>query len=351
MFHMQAWGAAHAEPAGRALLERLAQKGYPRGMDTKQKKELERREKVLAFWEKHGPEACRDAFGVSRRTLFRWKADAEPGSRAHRNGYARRSVPAALEAEILRLRGEHPKLGKEKLQPLLAAFCRDAGIPAPAEATVGRILAGMRAAGRLSVPLRHSAKTGRLLERKPAAKKEKLRRDGYVPALPGDLLQVDGVTTFALGSRRYTFTAVDLVSRWAYSRTYASATGRNGADFLGRLLEAAPFAVRRMQTDNGGEFLGEFRDAAEAASLTHYFNWARQPKYQGWVERYNRTVQEEFLDWRHASLSGPVEDFNPELEAWLAWYNGERVHRSLGKPCQRLAPLAYLAAAAECQTG
>ena len=88
MFHMQAWGAAHAEPAGRALLERMSRKGYPGAMDTKQKQELARRREILAFWERHGLEACRDAFGTSRATLFRWKAGAAPKSRAHRNGYA-----------------------------------------------------------------------------------------------------------------------------------------------------------------------------------------------------------------------------------------------------------------------
>lgn len=157
--------------------------------------------------------------------------------------------------------------------------------------------------------------------------------------------------TFAEGRRRYTFTAVDLVSRWAFSRTYASASSKNGADFLRRLLVAAPFAVRRIQTGNGGEFLSFFRQAAEAACLVHFFNWARQPRHQGWVERVNRSLQEEFLDWRHSSLAGPTDAFNRELEEWLSRYNGERVHRALGKPCQRLAPLAYLAAAAESQTG
>ncbi len=335
----------------REALEALRGSAYAERMDTYQKKETERRMAALAFWERHGLGACRDAYGVGRATLFRWKRDAVPKSRAHRGGYRRRSVPPALEAEIRRLRLEHPRLGKEKLAPLLAAFCRERGLEAPSEPTVGRILADMRRAGKLAVPLRHSAKTGSLLERRGRAGKPKPRRDGYLPAVPGDLLQVDGVTTFALGSRRYTFTAVDLVSRWAFSRTYASASSRNGADFLRLLLAAAPFEVRRVQTDNGSEFAKEFREAAEAASLVQYFNYPRKPRNQGWVERFNRSLQEEFLDWRHASLAGPAEEFNQELEAWLRWYNGERVHRSLGRPCQRLTPLAYLALAEESQTG
>jgi len=30
------------------------------------------RVRILAFWEKHGDEATKEAFGISHRTLFRW---------------------------------------------------------------------------------------------------------------------------------------------------------------------------------------------------------------------------------------------------------------------------------------
>ena len=36
--------------------------------------EAEKRYRILEFWDKHGLEATRDAFQVSRRTLFHWKA-------------------------------------------------------------------------------------------------------------------------------------------------------------------------------------------------------------------------------------------------------------------------------------
>ena len=109
---------------------------------------------------------------------------------------------------------------------------------------------------------------------------------------------------YTLNQRRYTFTAVDPVSRWAYSKTYKTASSRNGADFLHELVAQAPFQITHIQTDNGSEFMKDLREAAEAASLTHFHNWVKQPKYQGWVERFNRTIQEEFLDWHKISHSG-----------------------------------------------
>lgn len=330
----------------RDALARLAASLYPRNMEHKETEAYRRR--VLAFWNEHGIEAAKDAFSVSRPTLFRWKkAEAEGklagGSTAPKR-VRRRTVPFGLESEILRLREEHPKLGKEKLAPLLAGWCRSAGHPVLSESTVGRILRDMKRTGRLPMPcvLRMDGRSGSLLE-KERARPVKLRRGGYLPRIPGDLLQVDGVTVFVDGVRRYVFTAVDLSSRWAFSRSYGSASSRNGADFLRRLLAVAPFGVARIQTDNGSEFSAEFASAAAAAGVVQFFNWARSPKYQGWVERFNRTLKEEFLNGNRALLRDDVSGFNVALGRWLQWYNGERVHHSLKRGCQRLTPLACLA--------
>ena len=57
-------------------------------------------------------------------------------------------------------------------------------------------------------------------------------------------------------------------------------------------------------------------------------------------ERFNRTLQEEFLD-RHSHLLQDPKKFNGELADWLVWYNSERPHRSLGlkSPIQYMAQL------------
>ncbi|PZP57540.1 MAG: hypothetical protein DI596_09145, partial [Azospira oryzae] len=36
-------------------------------------KDAQERLRILRFWERHGLQATIDAFGVSRRTLYRWK--------------------------------------------------------------------------------------------------------------------------------------------------------------------------------------------------------------------------------------------------------------------------------------
>jgi hypothetical protein len=75
------------------------------------KTEVDRRVKALAFWKKHGPAAALEACDVSRPTLFRWQkqlADSEgrldaldPKSTAPKV-QRKRIVPDGVEAFILR---------------------------------------------------------------------------------------------------------------------------------------------------------------------------------------------------------------------------------------------------------
>src|SRR3989344_2901593 len=90
--------------------------------------EAEKRLRILIFWEKHGDEAAMEAYGVSRRTLYRWQ-EALRRQEGKLNGLDKRStapkkrntrrIPVDLEAEIIRQRKNHHRLGKKKLAPLL----------------------------------------------------------------------------------------------------------------------------------------------------------------------------------------------------------------------------------------
>lgn len=342
------WDDLSGRSEGKSVLENLVKKMYPKFMDTKQKLEIERRENILKFWRTHGSSATLDAFKVTERTLFRWQKEIIPKSRAHQNGYQKRIVDPLINKEIIRLRTIHPRLGKEKITPLLDEYCESLNIICPSETTVGRILVDLKKRNLIptGAQLRLSAQTGRLIEKKFTPKKKKIRRNGYLPLNPGDLLQIDGVMTFVDGKRRYTFTAVDLISRWAFSKTYTTASSLNGADFLNSLIESAPFTISHIQTDNGSEFMKYFIQAATNANLIHFHNYVKQPKYQGWVERFNRTIQEEFLNWNHQSLAYDIPEFNQKLSTWMLWYNTKRVHSGLklktNKGIQQRTPLQYL---------
>src|SRR3989344_4816136 len=149
-----------------------------RDMISEQAKE---RVRILAFWEKHGDEATKEAFDTSPRTLFRWasalkkqggKLEAlNPGDRAPK-GRRRRNTPEVLAGRIVTLRTEHPRLGKEKVHGILKTEGYTGSV-----STVGRILGDLKAQGRIPkhTTLSVSARTGRLIEHvyKP---RKKLRR-------------------------------------------------------------------------------------------------------------------------------------------------------------------------------
>ena len=56
------------------------------------------------------------------------------------------------------------------------------------------------------------------------------------------------------------------------------------------------------------------------------------------VERFNRTIQEEFLNYHKGLLLDP-DQFNTELMDWLIWYNTKRVHYAFGN---QLTPVQFL---------
>ena len=68
----------------------------------------------------------------------------------------------------------------------------------------------------------------------------------------------------------------------------------------------------------------------------HYFNYPHHPQSNAQVERFNRTIQEQFTNLNTDWLDEPGV-FNRKLMEYLIWYNTIRPHRSIGK----IAPLRY----------
>ena len=73
------------------------------------------------------------------------------------------------------------------------------------------------------------------------------------------------------------------------------------------------------------------------STLTHEFIYPRSPKINAVVERFNRTIKEEFIN-RCDSLYYDMVRFNQKLLKYLNWYNQKRPHYSLGYQ----SPVKYL---------
>jgi len=136
---------------------------WTRMITTKAKHKL----KVLGFWKQYGLKAALAAFGVSRRTLFGWRAILAQGNnqpeslneRSKRPKTVRKRLwPKPVTDHIKQLREEHPNLGKDKIKVLLAPLCQTSKLPCPSTSTIGNLIKDMGGLRKFPVKVKHNGK-------------------------------------------------------------------------------------------------------------------------------------------------------------------------------------------------
>ena len=277
--------------------------------------------------EGYSAQEAADILRVPRSTLYRWQKRVEKRGLIGLEDDDRRPKqvrrpqwsPELAEA-VLRLREEHPGMGKEKLWKLLQREGKETSI-----STVGRILTRLKARGVLIEPPRNGiTRRKRRLVRPYAIRKPR----EYQVKNPGDLVQVDTLDVRPLpGVFFKQFTARDMDSRWDVVEAYRSATAGNARKFLETLIERAPFPVRAIQVDGGSEFMAEFEQACAEKNIHLFVLPPRSPKLNGHVERAQRTHTEEFYDLYMGELD--LKSVNEALREWEVFYNTVRPHHSL----------------------
>ncbi len=283
-----------------------------------------------------------DAFKVKRRTLFNWKCKLKQGggklealnpkSRAPK--LRRKRAWGLLIIEKIRgLRAEHPNLGKDKLYPLLKEFCDQEKLSCPRPSTIGRLIKDL--GGLRLFPTRITG-TGRLtpIKQTPIVRKPK----GFKAEYPGHCIGLDTIEEIIQGSRRYVITCEDLFGRFAFAWATKSHASKAATEFFAAFRLLFPYPVTFVLTDNGSEWKKHFAVALLKLQITHYHTYPRTPKMNAHIERFNRTIQEEFLNY-HKGLLFDLDQFNIKLMDWLIWYNTERVHYAFGN---HLTPVQFL---------
>jgi transposase InsO family protein len=156
---------------------------------------------------------------------------------------------------------------------------------------------------------------------------------------PGYLLSQD---TFMVGTikgvgRIYLQAAVDTYGSYAFGKLYTSKHPITAVDLLNdRVLpfyEAHGIRVEHILTDNGREYCGRamihpYQIFLELHDIEHRRTKVATPRTNGFVERFNRTVLDEFIsETFKKKLYASVEELQADLDAWLLYYNTERPHR------------------------
>ncbi len=272
---------------------------------------------------------------VSRPTVYRWKKDFEEAgkrlsslipksTRPHR--VRQMLVPWQVVEHIRYLREKYPRLGKDKIKLFLDVFCKKQGLKTWGATTIGKVIT--RKQFFFQKPQVGTRKKRRMVKRQRIIASPKGAKLGH--------LQVDGIKFWYLGRYYYILTAVEVVSRQAWAMLVPTFSSKCAKIFLEVIIGRIGYELHTIQTDNGSEFLKLFDQIVREMELSHLFSYPNCPKIQGYVERFNRTIQEEFVVYNaDALLTG---EFEAELANWLVYYNQTRPHFGLNL----LSPYQFL---------
>src|SRR5436853_1412821 len=281
---------------------------------------------VLHFARLHGPAAAGRRFGVSARTIrrwrVRWRQDGLEGlvpRYPRRRG--RRVTPRVIE--LIGHARRELAYGASRTQLWLRRV-HDVRV---AMGTIQRIFRDIGLAR-----LRRTPKRG--------PRQMKL----FEKAEPGESVQVDVKFVKIAGRWAFQYTALDDCTRFRVLRLYRRLHQSSSLAFLGELCRAFPFPIRKLQCDNGHEFPFAFALAVEALGIRHRYIKPRRPQQNGKVERSHRIDQEEFWG-RHRFTD--FDEATSALRAWERTYNYERFSLALqGRmPAEKLAGVPPSAAA------
>lgn len=158
-------------------------------------------------------------------------------------------------------------------------------------------------------------------------------------AYSGQLLSQD---TFYVGrlkgvGRLYLQAVVDTFGSFAFGKLYTSKRPETAVDILyDRVLpfyEEHGIPVEAILTDNGTEYRGRpmihvYEIFLDFNDIEHRKTRVGTPRTNGFVERFNRTVLDEFfrIAFRE-KFYGSLDELQKDLDTWLKYYNYERPHR------------------------
>jgi transposase InsO family protein len=229
--------------------------------------------------------------------------------------------------KVVSLRKEYLRYGKMKLLAIYRSRH-------PEETTISawKIQCIIKAAGLYYSPTKQ-ARINRKRSRTHTRKKiTELQRK----PISGFLLCLDTVVRHWNGTKRYILTAIDRHTKIAFARMYTTHSSFSARDFLYRLHLLLDGKIENVQTDNGSEFHRYFEDACQKLSLEHYWSRTQTPKDNAVNERFNRTLQEEFLSM--GNMLTDTAEFNRRLTEWLIEYNFRRPHQTLNY----LPPISFI---------
>lgn len=247
------------------------------------------RQRVLKYAAEHGVSASANRHRLSRKTVHKWK----------------KRYDGTLESLKDRPRTPHhfPRKQTAEEEKLVRRYARKYR---------GDLLLGYEKACAHGYKRSYGCfkRTAGRFVRDEKKKRKPRKNKPYQPAVyPGQKVQMDVkyVPGYCVvnGEKYYQFTAKDECTRWTYREMYAEHSSVSAKDFLERLVKAAPFPIRMIQTDNGAEFTNAllvtksrhktlFEEALIEMGIAYHRIRIATPRHNGKVERQHRTDEQRF---------------------------------------------------------
>jgi len=302
-------------------------------------------------------QACK-IMGFSRDTFYRYKEAVDEGGvealleKSRRKPNLKNRVDPVIEKAVLKHALDEPAHGQTRASNelrKLGVFISPTGVRS---IWLRHELGCFK--DRLKYLEKHVAETGEVLTESQLQalerKQEEKEAHGEIETEhPGYLGSQD---TFYVGTlkgvgRVYQQTYVDTYCKVAHAKLYTSKTPITAADLLNeRVLpfyEEHELPVLRILTDRGTEYCGkpehhDFQLYLALNEIEHTRTKARHPQTNGIVERFHKTILNEFYQVtfrKHVYKS--IEQLQSDLDDWLEKFNTDRTHQ--GKMCCGRTPL------------
>jgi transposase InsO family protein len=274
--------------------------------------------------------AAAESMNISRQCAHKWwrryldEGLAGLEDRSSRPWSCPHQTPVRMERRIVALR-QSRKLGPARLAGIV-------GVPA---STVHRVLVryGVNRLRWMDRP------TGRVIRRIETARCGELlhidvKKLARVPKGGGHRFHGrQPAMRHRGGGYTHIHTAIDAYSRLAYSEFAGVENTDNCVAFLGRAVAwfaAHHITVERVLTDNSvGYRSHQWRDRCAELGITHTRTRPYRPATNGKVERFNRTLLDE---WAYSRLWRSETSRARALDRWLHRYNHHRHHTAIGGP-------------------